>query len=136
MEGYRLWRFEGLNRPQIVMQAVKEYRNEMDVISTFLDSEYCTSGGEVKASQLYAVYCQWAGENNEYKMPSRKFGIEISIKKMAGIIWASHYNKTIRNDGYDTYTSIYIPLKEKKKKYKIIYNIIKYKSYLSSWRIK
>ena len=38
------------------------------------------------------------------------------IKKMAGIIWASHYNKTIRNDGYDTYTSIYIPLKEKKKK--------------------
>jgi len=78
MEGYRLWRFEGLNRPQIVMQAVKEYRNEMDVISTFLDSEYCTSGGEVKASQLYAVYCQWAGENNEYKMPSRKFGIEMS----------------------------------------------------------
>ena len=90
MEGYRLWRFEGLNRPQIVMQAVKEYRNEMDVISTFLDSEYCTSGGEVKASQLYAVYCQWAGENNEYKMPSRKFGIEISKR----------FNKSHKKDGW------------------------------------
>ncbi|MCM1507921.1 MAG: hypothetical protein NC177_12435 [Ruminococcus flavefaciens] len=36
------------------------------------------SGGEVKAQALYAVCCQWATERNEYKMPSRKFGLEMT----------------------------------------------------------
>lgn len=78
LEGYRLWRREGLNKPKVIMDAVKEYRNEMDVISAFLDSDYVAEGGEVKASALYAVYCQWAVECNEYKMSSRKFGVEIT----------------------------------------------------------
>lgn len=89
MEGYRLWKYEGLVKPAVVESAVKEYRNEMDVISAFLDSDYVAVGGEVKASALYAVYCQWASESNEYKMPSRKFGIEMSKR----------YNKTRRKDG-------------------------------------
>lgn len=87
MEGYRLWKYEGLNKPKAVQDAVKEYRNEMDVIAAFLASDYCADGGEAKASALYAVYCRWAAENNEYKMPSRKFGIEMS----------KHYNKRTSN---------------------------------------
>lgn len=87
MEGYRLWKYEGLNKPKAVQDAVKEYRNEMDVIAAFLASDYCVDGGEAKASALYAVYCRWAAENNEYKMPSRKFGIEMS----------KHYNKRTSN---------------------------------------
>jgi putative DNA primase/helicase len=67
-----------VDKPKVVLEAVKEYRNEMDVISAFLDSEYVAEGGEVKASALYAVYCQWAAECNEYKMSSRKFGVEIT----------------------------------------------------------
>ncbi len=78
LKGYRLWRYEGLDKPKAILDSVKEYQTEMDVLSSFIESEYCTSGGEVKASQIYAVYCQWASENNEYKMPSRKFGIEMS----------------------------------------------------------
>lgn len=80
MEGYRLWRYEGLVKPKVVEDAVKAYRNEMDVISAFLDSDYVMEGGEVKSSVLYAVYCKWAAESNEYKMPSRKFGIELGKK--------------------------------------------------------
>ena len=95
MEGYRLWRFEGLHYPKVVLDAVKEYRNEMDVVSSFIDSEYCVSGGEVKAAALYAAYCQWATENNEYKMPSRKFGIEMS----------KHYNKR-KSNGIMIYTGL------------------------------
>ena len=80
-----IWRYEGLDKPKAILDSVKEYQTEMDVISAFLDSDYIQQGGEIKASQLYAVYCKWAGENNEYKLPSRKFGIEMSkryTKKM------------------------------------------------------
>lgn len=77
MDGYRLWKYEGLYKPKAVMDAVKEYQNEMDVISSFLNSDYVLEGGEVKSSVLYAVYCRWSAECNEYKMPARKFGIEI-----------------------------------------------------------
>ena len=58
--------------------AKRVYQTEMDVISAFLDSDCIQQGGEIKASVLYAVYCKWADENNEYKKPSRKFGIEMS----------------------------------------------------------
>lgn len=89
VEGYKLWKMEGLRKPKVIADAVEEYRNEMDVISAFLASDYVVQGGEVKAQTLYAVYCQWAAECNEYKMPSRKFGLEISkrynkVHKMTG----------------------------------------------------
>lgn len=47
-------------------------------------------GGEVKAQALYAVYCQWAAECNEYKMSSTKFGREI----------AKRYNKIHKKTGW------------------------------------
>lgn len=78
VEGCRLWQSEGLRMPKAILDAVKEYRHEMDVISAFTDS-CCTVGkGEVKASQLYAVYAKWADENNEYKMSNTKFGAEMA----------------------------------------------------------
>lgn len=89
-EGYHLWSAEGLHKPKVVEDAVKEYQSEMDVISAFLSSDYCVDGGEAKASALYAVYCQWAAENNEYKMPSRKFGIEMT----------KHYDKIRKKDAF------------------------------------
>lgn len=77
VEGCKLWQSEGLHMPKAVQTAVREYRHEMDVISAFTDS-CCREGqGEVKASQLYAVYAKWADENNEYKMSSTKFGVEM-----------------------------------------------------------
>ena len=90
VDGYRLWATEGLHKPKVVEDAVKEYQTEMDVISAFLSSDFCVDGGEVKAAALYAVYCQWAAENNEYKMPSRKFGIEMT----------KHYDKIRKKDAF------------------------------------
>ena len=88
VEGCRLWQAEGLRMPKAVLDAVQEYRHEMDVISAFADA-CCVTGGEAKASQLYAVYAEWAGENNEYRMSSTKFGVEMSkrferVKKRDG----------------------------------------------------
>ena len=90
-DGYKLWRYEGLCKPKVIQDAVEEYRNEMDVISAFLASDYVVQGGEVKAQALYAVYCQWCSECNEYKMPSRKFGLEMSKR----------YNKVRKNNGWN-----------------------------------
>ena len=89
VEGYRQWAAEGLDKPKIIEDAIREYQNEMDVISAFLDSEYVHQGGEVKSGTLYAFYCRWADENNEYKMSNTKFGIEISKR----------YNKIKKKDG-------------------------------------
>lgn len=90
VEGYKLWKMEGLRKPKVIADAVEEYRNEMDVISAFLASDYVVQGGEVKAQALYAVYCQWCSESNEYKMSSTKFGREI----------AKRYNKIRKNSGF------------------------------------
>lgn len=88
VEGCRLWQLEGLRMPEAVLDAVQEYRHEMDVISAFTDA-CCVEGGEVKASQLYAVYSEWAGENNEYRMSSTKFGTEM----------AKRFDKAKKRDG-------------------------------------
>jgi len=77
VDGCLLWRREGLNMPEVVEESVKEYRNEMDVISNFL-SECTLTGGNEKAGDLYQGYKTWATENSEYLMSSTKFGIEIS----------------------------------------------------------
>lgn len=90
VEGYKLWKMEGLRKPKVIADAVEEYRNEMDVISAFLASDYVVQGGECKAQALYAVYCQWCSECNEYKMPSRKFGLEMTKR----------YNKQKKKDAF------------------------------------
>jgi len=76
-EGCLLWRREGLKPPVAVEDAIKEYRSEMDVISSFLGE--CTSdSGSEKASEVYQAYKKWAVENSEYLMSSTKFGIEMT----------------------------------------------------------
>lgn len=92
VEGCLLWQKEGLQMPKKVLDAVSEYRKEMDVVSKFLDACCITGNGEVKASVLYAVYLKWAGENTEYKMSNTKFGIEMQkkfqkVKKANGLFY-------------------------------------------------
>ncbi len=78
VEGCLLWQKEGLELPSAVQDAVKEYRSEMDVVSAWLD-ECCIIGeGREKTTDLYQSYVQWAEENNEYKLSSRKFGQEMA----------------------------------------------------------
>ena len=91
VEGCLLYQQEGLSMPKAVLESVKEYRREMDVISAFIDDR-CELTGSIKASVLYAVYAKWAEENNEYCMSSTKFGVEMSkrfekIKTMNGAFY-------------------------------------------------
>lgn len=93
VDGFILWQNEGLVKPARVMAAISEYRHENDVIGSFIDA-CCieNDGSSVQASVLYAVYCKWAAENNEYKMSNTKFGAEMikryeKIKERRGLFY-------------------------------------------------
>lgn len=77
MDGCLLWQREGLEPPEAVKEATRQYKSEMDVISSFLDA-CCVPVGEVQASVLYQAYRAWAQENGEYDgMSNTKFGREM-----------------------------------------------------------
>lgn len=79
VEGCLLYLQEGLKMPLAVLNSVKEYRREMDVISAFIEDR-CTigEGVSVQSSALYSAYSSWAEDNNEYRMSNTKFGVEIA----------------------------------------------------------
>ena len=72
-----------MKEPQCVLDAVKEYKQEMDLLAGFLeqcieidyDADY-----SIMASDLFALYSKWAKRNNEYEMTSKKFFREVSKK--------------------------------------------------------
>lgn len=100
VEGCLLWQREGLKKPACVEEAVKEYRNEMDVISAFIDA-CCTIGtGSVAAAELFRVYAEWAESNNEYKMSNTKFGREMANKfeKHKGLNGARYINISLNEE--------------------------------------
>lgn len=81
VQGCIRWQDDGLRMPQKVLDAVREYQHEMDVISSFLEACCVLGEGTVKASQLYDVYAKWADNNNEHLMSSTKFGTELAKRK-------------------------------------------------------
>lgn len=83
VQGCIKWQKEGMTEPQCVLDAVKEYKQEMDLLVGFL--EQCIiidydSDTKIMASDLFRVYVRWAKENNEYEMSSKKFFSEIGKK--------------------------------------------------------
>ena len=83
VEGCMMWQKEGLGLPKVIMDATKEYRNEMDLLATFIENcvviDY-TSSENILAGTLFQIYCSWAKQNNEYEMTNRKFISEMTKK--------------------------------------------------------
>lgn len=85
IDGCLMWQKEGLDpRPAVVVDATKEYKNEMDILATFMGECFEIDNDPrhyIPASTAYAMYREWAKAGGEtYIMPSRKFGIEIQAK--------------------------------------------------------
>lgn len=81
VDGAVMWQKEGLNPPQSVLEASKEYRTEMDTLDLFVNDKcevYKTY--EAPAGQLFKLYKQWAMDNSEYSMSKQKFGSEMKAK--------------------------------------------------------
>ena len=84
VEGCMKWQKSGIDEPQVVIDAVKDYKQEMDLIASFV--EQCItidydSDAKMPAAELFSVYRAWAKSNNEWEMTAKKFGMEV-VKKL------------------------------------------------------
>jgi putative DNA primase/helicase len=83
IEGCLQWQEVGLQTPQKILDAVAEYKSEMDRVHSWME-ECCESkpraGSETKASDLYHSYKYWAHENGEWAMSQRIFGNKLGEK--------------------------------------------------------
>lgn len=81
LKGLEMWQKERLGMCEKILMANKEYRQEMDVVSTFIEECVNNSlGKEVKASELYQHYRNYCSQNGFFVLTSTKFGRELDNK--------------------------------------------------------
>ena len=84
VDGCMAWQRDGLEDPECVLEATKDYKQEMDLIAGFMEQciiiDY-TAVEPIPASELFALYLKWAKLNNEWEMSSKRFFMEI-VKKV------------------------------------------------------
>lgn len=79
VEGCLMWQREGLNPPSSIQQATMEYRQEMDVIGSFIE-QCCETGPgyAIGATELFKAYDKWAREMNEHPFNQTNFGKKVA----------------------------------------------------------
>ena len=76
--GYRLFLELGLDAPQRVTDAIAAYRQETDIIGTFLSETIMEQEkNKLPTSKLYAHYSQWSKDNGYRNMNSKNFVSEL-----------------------------------------------------------
>ncbi len=87
-----LWNDDDLKAPEIVTEAVQQYRKDSDVVGQFLE-DHCIIGPEYKiaATLLYKSYRAFAKDNGEKVITQTEFGRSLSNrgfkKKQSNIIY-------------------------------------------------
>jgi len=81
IEGCLNWQQEGLNAPQVVMEAVTGYRNESNPFEGWFE-ECCEvdDGAEERAKDLYGSYKEWAQAYHEKPKTNTLFGKFLTSK--------------------------------------------------------
>lgn len=81
VEGCLMWQKEGLKPPAEIQKATMEYRQEMDVIGSFIE-QCCETGpgNAIGATELFKAYDKWAREMNEHSFTQTQFGRKIADK--------------------------------------------------------
>jgi putative DNA primase/helicase len=83
LDGFRLWREQGLNPPAAVKEATEAYRAESDPIGQFMEQATVRrEGGIIPAADLYVAYQAWCSAN----------GLEPVSKNLLG--------RRVRDKGY------------------------------------
>lgn len=84
LQGCLAWQRSGLGEPQAVTEAVRAYRDTMDMIGAFL-SEECVvrEGASELATTLYKGYREWAEANGERPISQRMFGMRLAERGYA-----------------------------------------------------
>lgn len=81
IEGYKLYKSEGLNEPDEVKAATEEYRVDSDRIAQFM--QQCLKkekGSEIKASNVYSRYKEWCCDNGFKYESSQNFYKRLSLE--------------------------------------------------------
>lgn len=79
IEGCMKWQEKGLGIPAEVAAATDSYRNEMDILASFIE-DCCVVNplAKVNAMDLYKTYQKWCDETGEYTQNQRSFGMRIA----------------------------------------------------------
>ena len=79
VEGCLEWRRDGLDDAQAVKDATANYRDEMNVVKTFI-GETCTTaeGAVVSSEDLYTAYVEWSKAGGEKSLTRREFGLRMT----------------------------------------------------------
>ena len=83
IQGYAMWKKEGLEEPEAVRQANEEYRMDMDAVGTFVNDclEIDVSlKWRLHTKLLYETYVKWCNKNNERVMSQKWLGLRMSEK--------------------------------------------------------
>ena len=79
LEGVLLWQQEGLKPPQAVLDATQAYREEMDVLASWIaDCCVVKKLADAKAADLYASYSHWCEVQGERPESQRSFGLRLT----------------------------------------------------------
>lgn len=81
IEGYRMYKAEGLDEPDEVKEATEEYRVESDRTAQFM--RQCLKkekGSEIKASAVYSHYKTWCSDNGCKYESSQNFYKRLSLE--------------------------------------------------------
>jgi putative DNA primase/helicase len=93
IEGAIEWMQHGLTEPQLVVDAVKEYRTDSNIVMTFLDSAIHLDLAErVQSSVLFREYTSYCNGAGFFAVNQTKFGREMrslgyKSAKFSGSIW-------------------------------------------------
>lgn len=76
LEGCLDWQKQGINIPNEIKVAVKEYKDDMDILKEFLE-EVCIPGDKVLSSYLFKIYQIWMAASRE-----KPWGKQYFLSKM------------------------------------------------------
>lgn len=95
----------GLITPKEIEIANNEYKQEMDIVASFIkDCTKKSTSGREKASDVYKEYSEWAKIGHEYCMTQSKFGIEMgkrfSKKNVNGYVYYTGFILKKHDESY------------------------------------
>lgn len=86
LAGCLAWQRDGLRAPDSVVEAIEQYRAEMDQVGVFI-ADRCVVGANYRATSaaLYAAYKAWCEVNGERQQSATWFGRQLSEREFAQI---------------------------------------------------
>jgi putative DNA primase/helicase len=83
--GCLMWQKEGLDAPEQVREATKEYESEQDVLGAFIE-DCCVMSADalVSRADIFAEYQKWVESNHERKILDRNSFYE-RLRKLPGV---------------------------------------------------